>query len=34
MWGGPLENGTVTGIIGMVSTHEAHLAINEITITG
>ncbi|KAG7170275.1 Glutamate receptor ionotropic, delta-1-like 27, partial [Homarus americanus] len=32
-WGGPQPDGSVTGIIGMVARHEAHLAINEITIT-
>ncbi|XP_068225815.1 glutamate receptor ionotropic, delta-1-like [Palaemon carinicauda] len=33
-WGGPLPNGTVTGLIGMVNRHEADLAICEITVTG
>ncbi|XP_045104359.1 glutamate receptor ionotropic, delta-2-like [Portunus trituberculatus] len=33
-WGGPQADGTVTGMIGMVARGEAHLAINEITITG
>ncbi|XP_064080693.1 glutamate receptor ionotropic, delta-1-like [Macrobrachium nipponense] len=32
-WGGPLPNGTVTGLIGMVNRHEADLAICEITVT-
>ncbi|KAK8387062.1 hypothetical protein O3P69_018015 [Scylla paramamosain] len=32
-WGGPQADGTVTGMIGMVARGEAHLAINEITIT-
>ncbi|MPC59492.1 Glutamate receptor ionotropic, delta-1 [Portunus trituberculatus] len=33
-WGGPLPNGSVSGIIGQVARREAHLAICEITITG
>ncbi|KAG7167501.1 Glutamate receptor ionotropic, delta-1-like 22 [Homarus americanus] len=33
-WGGVMDNGTVTGMIGLVARHEAHLAINEITISG
>ncbi|XP_063590199.1 glutamate receptor ionotropic, delta-1-like [Penaeus indicus] len=33
-WGGPQPDGSVTGMIGQVARHEAHLAINEITITG
>lgn len=33
-WGGPQADGSVTGMIGMVARGEAHLAINEITITG
>jgi len=33
-WGGPLDNGEVTGMIGQVARREAHLAIDEITITG
>ncbi|KAK7023358.1 hypothetical protein SK128_005254 [Halocaridina rubra] len=32
-WGGPQADGTVSGLIGMVSRHDAHLAIDEITIT-
>ncbi|XP_068228807.1 glutamate receptor ionotropic, delta-2-like [Palaemon carinicauda] len=32
-WGGPLPNGTVTGMIGMVARREAHFAITDITIT-
>ncbi|KAK7076309.1 hypothetical protein SK128_001033 [Halocaridina rubra] len=32
-WGGPLPDGTVSGMIGEVSRREAHLAICEITIT-
>ncbi|XP_071524435.1 probable glutamate receptor [Panulirus ornatus] len=32
-WGGPQPDGAITGIIGMVASHQAHLAINEITIT-
>ncbi|XP_066960828.1 glutamate receptor ionotropic, delta-1-like [Macrobrachium rosenbergii] len=32
-WGGPLPNGTVIGLIGMVNRHEADLAICEITVT-
>ncbi|KAK3891550.1 hypothetical protein Pcinc_004550 [Petrolisthes cinctipes] len=31
-WGKVLDNGTVTGMIGMVASHRAQLAINEITI--
>lgn len=34
MWGGPLPNGTVTGMIGMVARHEVHLAHSAITFTG
>lgn len=33
-WGGVQEDGTITGIIGLVARHEADLAIDEITITG
>ncbi|XP_066984769.1 glutamate receptor-like [Macrobrachium rosenbergii] len=33
-WGGPLPNGTVTGMIGMVARRETHFAITDITITG
>ena len=33
-WGGPVEGGNVTGMIGQVNRREAHLAIDEITITG
>lgn len=33
-WGGVLENGTATGMIGLVARHEATYAINEITILG
>lgn len=33
-WGAVLENGTVTGMVGEVAARRAHLAINEITITG
>lgn len=32
-WGGVQENGSVTGMIGLVARHQANLAINEITIT-
>ncbi|KAK4316522.1 hypothetical protein Pmani_012299 [Petrolisthes manimaculis] len=32
-WGGPQADGTVTGMIGEVYSHRAHLAICEITIT-
>ncbi|XP_045104339.1 glutamate receptor ionotropic, kainate 3-like [Portunus trituberculatus] len=32
-WGGPQPDGSVTGLIGMVARHEAHVAICEITIT-
>ncbi|CAL4076631.1 unnamed protein product, partial [Meganyctiphanes norvegica] len=32
-WGGPEADGTVSGIIGMVHRHEAHVAQCEITIT-
>ncbi|XP_071526279.1 glutamate receptor ionotropic, delta-1-like [Panulirus ornatus] len=32
-WGGVLPNKTVTGMIGQVARHEAHLAVCEITIT-
>ncbi|XP_068249304.1 DNA ligase 4 [Palaemon carinicauda] len=32
-WGGPQPDGTVSGLIGMVSAYKAHLAIDEITIT-
>ncbi|XP_047494037.1 glutamate receptor ionotropic, delta-2-like [Penaeus chinensis] len=32
-WGGPQPDGTITGIIGMVARHEAHLAICELTVT-
>ncbi|XP_071542916.1 glutamate receptor ionotropic, delta-2-like, partial [Panulirus ornatus] len=32
-WGGPREDGSVTGLIGMVARHEAQVAICEITIT-
>ncbi|KAK4316331.1 hypothetical protein Pmani_012515 [Petrolisthes manimaculis] len=31
-WGMKLDNGTVTGMVGMVASHRAQLAINEITI--
>lgn len=33
-WGGPLPDGTVSGMIGQVARREAHLAICEITISG
>ncbi|XP_068209530.1 glutamate receptor ionotropic, delta-2-like [Palaemon carinicauda] len=33
-WGGPVGNGTVVGMIGVVHRREAHFAICEITITG
>lgn len=33
-WGGVLEDGTATGMVGMVARHEAEFAIDEITITG
>lgn len=33
-WGGMIENGTWTGMIGMVARHEAHMAISSLTITG
>lgn len=33
-WGEVFENGTVTGMIGMVHARRAYFAINEITITG
>ncbi|KAK7084345.1 hypothetical protein SK128_011266 [Halocaridina rubra] len=32
-WGGPEANGNVSGMIGMVANHRAHVAIDEITIT-
>ncbi|KAF2350703.1 Ionotropic glutamate receptor L-glutamate and glycine-binding domain, partial [Trinorchestia longiramus] len=32
-WGSPLSDGSVTGMIGMVARQEAHMAIDEITIT-
>ncbi|XP_063866159.1 glutamate receptor ionotropic, kainate 5-like [Scylla paramamosain] len=32
-WGGPQPDGSITGLIGMVARHEAHVAICEITIT-
>ncbi|XP_076069238.1 glutamate receptor ionotropic, delta-2-like [Oratosquilla oratoria] len=32
-WGNPQPDGTVTGIIGVVARHEAHVAIDEITMT-
>ena len=32
-WGGPQDDGTISGMIGMVARHEAHIAIDEITIT-
>ncbi|XP_068224352.1 glutamate receptor ionotropic, delta-2-like [Palaemon carinicauda] len=31
-WGGPEGDGTVSGMVGMVARHSAHLAIDEITI--
>lgn len=34
LWGGPQPDGSVVGLIGLVARHEAHIAINEITITG
>ncbi|XP_068228563.1 glutamate receptor ionotropic, delta-2-like [Palaemon carinicauda] len=33
-WGGPLPNGTVVGMIGVVARREAHFAFCEISITG
>ncbi|KAK7073807.1 hypothetical protein SK128_013578 [Halocaridina rubra] len=33
LWGGVLKDGSVTGMVGVVHRHEAHLAINEFTIT-
>lgn len=33
-WGGPRPDGTVYGMVGMVARSEAHVAIDEITITG
>ncbi|XP_066976336.1 glutamate receptor ionotropic, delta-2-like [Macrobrachium rosenbergii] len=33
-WGGPLPDGTITGMIGEVARRNAHFAICEITITG
>lgn len=33
-WGAVLEDGTVTGMVGMVARHEAHMAITAITATG
>ena len=33
-WGGPLKNGSVTGMIGMAHRHDAHFSIDEITVTG
>ncbi|XP_070000312.1 glutamate receptor ionotropic, delta-2-like [Penaeus vannamei] len=33
LWGGPQPDGSVVGLIGLVARHEAHIAINEITIT-
>lgn len=33
-WGGPLPDGSVSGMIGQVARREAHLAICEITISG
>ncbi|XP_071524261.1 glutamate receptor ionotropic, delta-2-like [Panulirus ornatus] len=33
-WGGPEADGSVSGMVGMVARHEAHIAIDEITITG
>lgn len=33
-WGVALEDGTVTGMVGEVAARRAHLAINELTITG
>ncbi|XP_066948590.1 glutamate receptor ionotropic, delta-2-like [Macrobrachium rosenbergii] len=33
VWGGVLDDGRVTGIVGVVHRHESHLAINELTIS-
>ena len=33
-WGGPKPDGNFSGMIGLVSRREAHVAIDEITITG
>ncbi|XP_068228578.1 glutamate receptor ionotropic, delta-2-like [Palaemon carinicauda] len=33
-WGGPLPNGTVVGMIGVVARREAHFAFCEISVTG
>lgn len=33
-WGGIRPDGTVYGMVGMVARFEAHVAIDEITITG
>ncbi|XP_068229792.1 glutamate receptor ionotropic, delta-2-like [Palaemon carinicauda] len=33
-WGGPLPDGTITGMIGEVARRNAHIAICEITVTG
>lgn len=33
-WGRVLDNGTVTGMVGLVARHEANMAANDITLSG